>query len=166
MKSLKAYLIFGAIFASIAGTLLHFAYEWSNFNPIIAFFVPVNESTWEHMKLLFFPMIIFSIFANIKLNKAYPCINSALAVGTVVGTFLIPIIFYTYSGIFGFTLDALNISIFYISVAIAFYSSYKSAESCASEKYDTLLFAMLCAIALAFFIFTISPPDIPLFRSP
>ncbi len=166
MKSLKIYLIFGAIFVSVAGTLLHFAYEWTNFNPVVAFLVPVNESTWEHMKLIFFPMIVFSIFANIKLKEQYPCIESGLALGTLIGTFLIPTIFYTYSGILGFNLDALNISAFYICVAVAFYSAYKLAQSCSAEKYSTLLFAILCATALAFFIFTINPPDIGLFKSP
>ena len=39
---------------SLLGTLLHFTYRWSGRNPLIA---PVNESVWEHMKLLFFPML-------------------------------------------------------------------------------------------------------------
>ncbi len=166
MKSLKAYLIFGAIFVSIAGTLLHFAYEWSNYSPVIAFFAPINESTWEHMKLLFFPMVVFSIFVTTKLKKQYPCIESGLALGAIIGTFLIPIIFYTYSGVLGFNLDVLNISAFYICVAVAFYSAFKLAQSCGAEKYSTLLFAIQCAILLLFFIFTIYPPDIALFKSP
>lgn len=166
MKSLKIYLIFGAIFVSLAGTLLHFAYEWSNSNPVVALFTPVNESTWEHMKLLFFPMVVFSIFLTAKLKKQYPCIESGLALGTIIGTFLIPIVFYTYSGVLGFNLDVVNISAFYICVAVAFYSAFKFTQSCSAEKYSTLLFAILCAISIAFFIFTIYPLDIALFKNP
>ena len=55
MNPLKSNIIKGILFVSIAGTLAHFVYEWSNNNYILGFFFPVNESTWEHMKLFFFP---------------------------------------------------------------------------------------------------------------
>ena len=48
--------VFSIIFVFILGTLLHFAFEWSNQNALIGTFSAVNESTWEHLKLLFFPM--------------------------------------------------------------------------------------------------------------
>ena len=52
----------GFIAVSIAGTLMHFIYEWSGNNKIVALFAPVNESPWEHLKLLFFPFVIYGIF--------------------------------------------------------------------------------------------------------
>ena len=54
-RHLYHYTIAGILFTAIAGTLLHFAYEYSMENPLVAMFAPVNESTWEHMKLLFWP---------------------------------------------------------------------------------------------------------------
>ena len=60
-KKLLLYLITGIIFTFLAGTLLHFAYEWSGTNFWVGLFAPVSESTWEHMKLLFFPMLIYSM---------------------------------------------------------------------------------------------------------
>ncbi len=59
-KILK-YQIFSAIFAIILGTLLHFAYEWSGNNAFVGSFSSINESTWEHLKLAFFPMLITAI---------------------------------------------------------------------------------------------------------
>ena len=41
----------GFLFTSVAGILLHFAYDWSNQSPFIASFAAVNESIWEHMML-------------------------------------------------------------------------------------------------------------------
>ncbi len=38
----------------------------------VAGFSAVNESTWEHMKLAFFPMLLFSFAANLFLKKDYP----------------------------------------------------------------------------------------------
>ena len=49
------------LFISVLGVLLHFTYEWSGDNPIVALFSAVNESTWEHLKLLFFPMLLLTI---------------------------------------------------------------------------------------------------------
>ncbi|MDD7025196.1 MAG: DUF6512 family protein, partial [Oscillospiraceae bacterium] len=58
MNKLKCYTITGILFVIITGTISHFVYEWSQNNFILGLFFPVNESTWEHMKLLFFPMLI------------------------------------------------------------------------------------------------------------
>ena len=66
-RHLYHYTIAGILFTAIAGTLLHFAYEYSMENPLVAMFAPVNESTWEHMKLVFLPM-------NLYLPMAYPAI--------------------------------------------------------------------------------------------
>ena len=54
--SIKNFQIFSTIFVMILGTLLHFTYEWSGGNLLVASFSAVNESTWEHLKLLFYPM--------------------------------------------------------------------------------------------------------------
>ena len=53
----------GAVRWEIAGALtvlgvasaLHFAFEWSNNFRLLAPFVPVNESIWEHLKMAFWP---------------------------------------------------------------------------------------------------------------
>ena len=52
----------GFLFTGALGVLPHFLYEWSGGNTLAAAFSAVNESTWEHMKLLFFPMFVFSVF--------------------------------------------------------------------------------------------------------
>ena len=120
MNPLKSNIIKGILFVSIAGTLAHFVYEWSNNNYILGFFFPVNESTWEHMKLFFFPMLLFSVWMNQKLKEEYPCVTGALLAGTLLGTFLIPVLFYTYSGILGKNVPVLDIATFFISVIAAF----------------------------------------------
>ena len=57
----KIFAIIAFIITSILGVLLHFAYDFSGHNIIIGLFTPVNESTWEHLKLLFFPALICMI---------------------------------------------------------------------------------------------------------
>ena len=62
--SLKTNL-FRFIFISVLGVLLHFTYEWSGNNPIVGLFSATNESTWEHLKLLFFPMLSQQFFITL-----------------------------------------------------------------------------------------------------
>ena len=166
MKNLKSYIIWGTIFVSILGTLGHFIYQWSGKNPIIGLFFSTNESTWEHMKLFFFPMIVYSYFMNKSLKSQYPAVTSALFFGIFFGTVLIPIIFYTYSGILGFNLTFLDISTFYVSVIIAFISVYNLTLSQRAEKYKTLLFTLLAIFFVSFLVFTTFPPNLGIFISP
>lgn len=166
MKSLKSYMIKGVIFVFILGTLFHFVYDWSKSNILVGLFSPINESTWEHTKLIFFPMLIYSFYLEKKIGKAYPCSNSAMAFGTLLGVLLIIVLFYTYSGIIGFNISFVDISIFYISVLIVFYLVYKLTLSCSVNKYSSLLGFLQFILICLYIIFTFFPPDIPLFVSP
>ena len=166
MNDLKRYTILGIVFTAILGTLSHFVYDWTGNNFIVGLFFPVNESTWEHIKLLFFPMLLYSIYMSKKLSKEYPCINSALLSGILIGAFSIPVIFYTYSGILGYNIAWLDIAIFFICVIIAFITVYKLALSCKAEKFEGILIFLVCITALLFIIFTIYPPDIGIFKNP
>lgn len=166
MKQLKCYTIIGTIFVIITGTISHFVYEWTGNNSIIGLFFPVNESTWEHMKLIFFPMLLYSLFMNKKLKHSLPCVTSALYSGILAGTFLIPVIFYTYSGILGYNTLLLDICTFLISVLIAFTTVYKLTLSCRLSQYTFLLNIIICIMAAGFILFTCYPPDIGLFDNP
>ncbi len=164
MKGLKSYMIAGAIFTSVAGTLLHFAYEWSNGNFFVGLFTPINESIWEHTKLLFFPMIIYSLYLPKELK--YPCTRQNITLGNVIGVLSIIVLFYTYSGVLGSHSAFIDISIFYISVVIAFVIAYKRAMSCNACKYRTLLQITQLAMICLYVVFTVFPPDIALFAVP
>lgn len=39
------------------GVFLHFLYDWLP-NPLTAVFAPVRESLWEHVKILFWPLLL------------------------------------------------------------------------------------------------------------
>ena len=52
----------GFLTTAVLGTLAHFAYRWSDGALLAGVFCAVNESVWEHMKLLFFPVFLFSGF--------------------------------------------------------------------------------------------------------
>lgn len=166
MKRLKIYLINGIFFTLIFGTLFHFLYEWSNYNTIIGFFMPVNESIWEHMKLVFFPMLLYSLIIIPRLKNSWPCIISSMSAGTLLCTVLIPVIFYTATGIIGKHSFLLDIVTFVLSILIAFYTTYRLTLSCRIERYSFLLYALICIFLIGFVRFSYHPPDIGLFADP
>lgn len=166
MKKLKHYAITGAIFVIITGTISHFIYEWSGRQFLLGFFFPVSESTWEHMKLCFFPMLIYSCFMNKRWKDAYPCVTSALLYGTLLGTFLIPVIFYTYTGIIGRNYLFLDIATFVISVLLAFLCVYRLTVSCKMFSHTFLLGSLVFVMAICFLLFTYLPPNLGIFIEP
>ena len=119
-KRLFYWELAGALFTAAMGTLLHFVYDWSGGWGAAAAFSAVNESTWEHMKLLFFPMFLFSVVQVCCLGRNYPNFLAARGVSTVTGVALIPVLFYTYTGVLGRHLLWADIAVLYLSVLGAF----------------------------------------------
>lgn len=151
---------------SLGGTLLHFLYEWLGEAKWIAPISGVNESTWEHMKLLFWPTFIFAVVQSFFFRDRddFWCVKLR---GTLLGILLIPIIFYTYNGAVGKSPDWLNIAIFFLSAAITYiYEThlFRSKKiTCRSQK--AALFA-LCVLGALFVLFTFKTPEIGIFRDP
>ena len=51
----------GFALVTFGGTILHFLYDWTGGSILVSPFSGVNESTWEHMKLLFWPLFLFAL---------------------------------------------------------------------------------------------------------
>lgn len=166
MKQYKHSTIIGAIFVILTGSLAHFLYDWSGQNPIVGLFTPINESIWEHMKLLFFPMFIYALFLMFKFKPTYPCITPALCFGILSGTFLIPLIYYTYTDILGKNYFVFDLTTFLLSSVIAFWLAYKLKFSCRLQPYALLLYVSICLLFVYFLVFTKQPPNIAIFNDP
>lgn len=162
---LKKHLVAGAVFVSILGTILHFFYQWSGENFIVGLFAPVTESTWEHMKLLFFPMLLYIIYMSFLFQKN-DSLRAALILAALAGLIMIPTIFFTYSGILGFQITAIDIAIFYISVLITFIFAYRLILYGRFHNGAGILTLILLLTAVLFFVFSVYPPDLGLFRVP
>ena len=166
MKTLKSYLILGFFVTGLAGTLLHFVYQWTGENAVAALFSPINESTWEHMKLIFFPVTVWALLIPESLKDARPSLLPALMLSALVGTWSIPVLFYTYSGILGRNFAPLDISTFFISLLIAFLLAWKLSDNENVYRKRLLIYGLCALMAGLFFLFTFFPPEIGLFREP
>ena len=165
MNSLKRFCILGTIITTILGVISHFVYEWSGSNFFVGLFFPVNESTWEHMKLLFFPMLAYALIAGRRMEEEYPCIYNAMFGGILVGLVLIPVLFYTYTGVLGFRVDWVNIALYVISVLAAYYVVYRVAQKCMGN-HSKIIQYVIYSLILFFMLFTVHPPRLGIFISP
>ncbi|MBE6688257.1 MAG: hypothetical protein E7588_03140 [Ruminococcaceae bacterium] len=165
-KHIALWQFAGFAVTSFLGSILHFLYDWTNENTLSALISAVNESTWEHMKILFFPMFIFALIQRRFFKKAenYWCIK---LIGTSIGLILIPVLFYTLNGIFGPTPDWVNITIFFVSAATSYILEAILFKADKPQcPFNRTAFLLLCLIGALFIIFTFYPPQILLFRDP
>ena len=163
-KSLSFWWLFGVTFTAVLGTLLHFLYEWTGWvalAPISA----VNESTWEHMKILFFPMLFIAI-AQRRFFKDYDGFWWVKLIGILVGVISIPVLFYTANGAFGKTPDWLNVLFFFLSAGLGYFVEYLLFKRAFSLGKEWIAISVLVILGLAFAIFTFYPPKLPLFQDP
>ena len=165
-RSIRTWQFLGFAVTALGGTLLHFLYDWLGEAVWIAPFSGVNESTWEHMKLLFWPMLLFAVAQSFffRDRKDFWCVKLR---GILLGITLIPIIFYTYNGVIGKSPDWLNIAIFFISAAIAYIYETRLFEGarvgrCSSKP----AIGVLVGVAVLFAVFTFFTPEIGVFRDP
>lgn len=164
-NSLLKFEIISTIFTLILGTLLHFAFEWFDNNPIIGIFSAVNESTWEHLKLVFFPILITTIVGYFYLKNKYPSYLCGKTKGILIAMAFIVVFFYTYTGVIGKNIDVLNIGSFIVGVILGEYVAYKNIKK---EKQCSPSLALLTLIILfiCFSVFTFYTPQIGLFKDP
>ncbi len=158
----------GFLFTAAVGALLHFTYDWSGGTVLAAAFSAVNESTWEHMKLLFFPVFFFSVIQVCFLGHNYPNVLSARAAGTLAGLVLIPTLFYTYTGVFGRHWLWADIAVFLIAAAAVYAVDFLLLERRRPgglwRQVAGLL--VLWLLAFLFIYFTFRPPQLPLWQDP
>jgi hypothetical protein len=163
IRSIKTNFI-SIVLAILLGSLWHFVFDWLGKNNIIAAFFPVNESIWEHLKLLFYPVLLLSIMECI-IRGVKPGFLVARTIGTIVGMFMILILYYSYSGIIGKDITIIDIIIFIISIFITYVISGMLIDKkfCLLLSYKIICVILLIGIITSFTLFTYNPPKIKLF---
>lgn len=165
IKKIRKYQIFSVIFTFVFGTLLHFTYNWSGQNSIIGIFSAVNESTWEHLKLLFFPMLITTLIGYFYFKKSILNFLCSKTIGILLAMAFTIIFFYTYTGILGTNIAFIDISSFFIATIIGEFVSYLLIIN-SFRCNNIIAVIVLLVVTTLFIIFTFNPPNIGLFKDP
>ena len=153
---------------SIIGTLSHFVYEWTGKPYLIGLFFPVNESTWEHLKLLFFPSLIYFAVVYFTLKEKPKNYISATAISIIAGMVSIVVMFYTYQGVLGRNIDFLNILIYFLGVIMTVYIMQRilKTQSYSSGTANVISLFFLLLTAILFVSFSFNPPSLGIFLPP
>lgn len=162
-NNLIAFIVIGGL-----GSLFHFVYEWTNENMIVGLFFSVNESVWEHLKLIFYPALIYFTAEYFIIKPKTDNYISQITVSIFYAMATTISLFYIYTGILGFNVDVINIMIFLLSVIVLIIKRNKIAEE---EKFKSknakILFIFLLVItALLFAVWSYNPPSLGIFTPP
>lgn len=157
--------IVGIFFISLSGSSLHFAFEWLGRWPPSALIAAVNESVWEHLKLAFWPGMIFAIIS-------YPILKSKTKnfwIAKTAGLYTMPIViivmFYSHLAIMGKSNLVYDITTFILAVSGGQLLSYHlMMKDNLSQRVKIIAAALLIMITASFCLFTFFPPKFPLFQ--
>lgn len=158
--------ILGAFLAVIFGSFLHFAYAISSYFKPVALVAAVNESTWEHLKLGFWPLLFWAVYEYFIFGKKYKNFVIAKAVTLLSFVFLVPTIFYSYSTVLGRNYLIFDISTFAVSVILAQWLGYVLIRNKKDIGLKTFGIFILGIMLIAFLTFSFFPPHNFLFLDP
>lgn len=166
-KTIPYWQMGGFIFTAVVGTLLHFFFDWTGGSVVSALFSAVNESIWEHLKLLFYPMVVFSLVEYYFWGKDAASFWCVKLLGIGLGLALIVVAYYTYTGALGVKADWLNIALFFAAAGVSYWAETKLLQGdfvCPVSPKAAVV--VLCLLSALFTFFTFNPPRIPLFQDP
>ena len=166
-KTVLIYEIIGMLFIIMFGSLLHFTFEWSGYQQIVGVFSAVNESVWEHLKLGFWPALLYALIEYRFIKKRTNNFFLAKTVVVYAIAVIIPLIFYSYTAITGESIFLIDILSFIVAVIIGQLLSYRLlTHKQLSDKLEKLALVALLLLGVAFIVFTFYPPHLPLFQDP
>ncbi len=156
----KRYII-AFVISSLIGTGMHFLYDLLP-SPITAVFAPVNESIWEHWKLLFWPFLTAAFILNRKEKDQARAWGAALSALVLMPLFLSGI-YYTLASGFGVESGIVNISLYFLTMASGFWLFYSLHKSGKAAKWVGFVVILTGILGAALIFFTSAPPNLPIF---
>jgi hypothetical protein len=165
-RKVIAWEIGGFFFISIVGSALHFTFELSNFTSIgVAFFSAVNESTWEHLKMVYWPGVIFMLLEYTYVKDKV----SNFLVAKTVGLFLMPLViaagWYAYTPFTGTSVFPLDLALFYLATFAGQAAGFLLLRAKPLAKaYRSTAIGVFLVLLVTFSLFTFAPPRIFLFE--
>lgn len=166
-KNVLVMEIVGTVFIILLGSALHFTYALSGNQPLVAFFSAVNEAVWEHLKLAFWPSLLWMLMEFYPLRKMTNNFLPAKAIGTYVMVVFIPIVFYSYTPFTGRSVFQIDITTFVVAVVIGQTVSYKLMQKKKLPRFAGLISIVALILLAVFFVaFTLYPPHLPPFQDP
>ena len=145
----------------VLGSLMHFAYNVFS-NPIVAVIAPVNESIFEHLKLVLYPMLFVSLIVWYRYKNKDLSFLTAIPISIIVGILSVVLIYYFYY--FGLGIESLFLDIFLLLLSIFIGNmSFYWVRVHHIQWSMKISFAIIIILIILFTFWTFFPPDLPLF---
>ena len=150
------------------GPLQHFVYRWSGGNPAAGAFSAVNESVWEHMKILFLPLFLTALVEMVVFTQRYRNFLAVKFLAVMAGVVLMPVLYYTYTGVWGRGCLTGDILLFYLCAAVSQVLSCRLLEQgrLSGAGWQVAGLFGLWAVAFLFVYCTYHPPGLAIFQDP
>ena len=161
MKKIK---VIGVFISFILAVILHFIYGWMP-NTFISVIAPVNESIWEHMKLIVSSSLIFSIFEYFIYKKKDITFNNFIlsyAISCILGIIVYLLLYIPLNDIFGHKAYIAISLLFLILIFVQVVSYYIMNKENIKHSNDIGIL-LIIIIYLIFGYLTYHPPKINLF---
>jgi hypothetical protein len=100
-KTMQRWELAGIGFILLFGSSLHFLFELSDYWRPIAIIAPVNESVWEHFKMVFWPGLIWALIEVPFIRSQTRNFWIAKAVSLAAMPITIAVLFYAYTAFTG-----------------------------------------------------------------
>ena len=164
MQEFRRSVWFGFLWSIVFGTVLHFLYGWTGENRVVGLYAAISESPWEHLKLLFFPVLVYTVWEYIWVGHRWKGYVLTRAEGALLGMLTITALFYTYTGICGRHWLWADILTFVLGAAVTAFWTWKHTPHAKGGSWlGILLFA---GVAVCFGIFSLFPPTVGIFTVP
>lgn len=167
-KSPTSWILLGIPFLWIMGFVFHSIYDYSGNIIIIGVFCPVNESVWEHLKLVLYPTLIWFGIGYLILSKKSIISGTKWTICTtisiIISSMFIIAFYYSYTGALGIESMVLDILSLILGVLLSQCISLHFYKY--GKENDITLYICIILLGLLVFIFsyfTFYPPKLPIF---
>ena len=149
------------VLTALAGTALHFAYDLAPV-PLVGLFAPVNESVWEHLKLLFWPFLAAG-FALTHGREDKPAAWSGILLALLAMPVFLLAAYYPLRAGFGVESLIVDIVLYYLTLWLGFRLACRVSEGGRLGYLAGILVILAGRYGAALILFTLAPPELPIF---
>lgn len=162
------FLILATPIAYLSATILHFSYDFLGRFVLLAGLMPVSESIWEHLKLVFYPLCIVFLAPWNKLVKIIPFSTRIVmtAAAALIGKVLVAGGYYGLKS--GLSLEGIGFDLLLLLLGLIlgichglFFKTYTFPHWAVTVSCVYLITDIVLFYVFSFFI-----PDLPVFQAP
>ncbi len=156
--------VLNVMFLTACGSALHFAYAFSGNSAWVAPFVAIDESVWEHGKLLFWPLVLLALLYAALWALPLRSLMQGVATGAATAIGVMITGFYAYTAWLGYNLLVIDLLLFVASVISGYTVGWAAFRSEFAARHPVPGYVLLAILGVGFCAFSFWKPPMALFH--